>query len=535
MTVINTNIKALYTQSALKISGRESQVAMEQLSTGKRINSAKDDAAGLAISSRMTQQIKSLNQAIRNAGDAISLVQTAEGATNEISNMLQRMSEMAVQASNATYSGDQRGYLDLEFQQLKQEIVRIAETHEWNGFPILNGAAGTAVGVTTVSTNLRSVASATSAINTMVDGDLKINGVAIAATPTADTVSHVATYSTKAASAISIAAAINAQTTATGGVTAVVVPASIAGTVTTVGSASAQAALYVNGEAVTLNLSADQTPAQRRQYVVDSINAGFDTHGVQASDEASGGVTLRTPDGRNLSVWYNSTNLDASDFGLGADNASDTAGVSGIAAAVATTVTASTVYGSVKLESDTAFTVEPGANAAAGATGTSADPTFARFTALGFVPGTTEAQTTGRLNFQVGASANQLISIDLADFGKNGSITGALTRDADEVIPFVNIKTVEGANAVIDKINQALDSVNGTRAVMGAVMNRLEHVIDNLTNVSMNSEASRSQIEDADYAAASTELARTQIMQQAATAILAQANTDQQTVLKLLQ
>jgi flagellin len=99
----------------------------------------------------------------------------------------------------------------------------------------------------------------------------------------------------------------------------------------------------------------------------------------------------------------------------------------------------------------------------------------------------------------------------------------------------VNIKTVEGANAVIDKINQALDSVNGTRAVMGAVMNRLEHVIDNLTNVSMNSEASRSQIEDADYAAASTELARTQIMQQAATAILAQANTDQQTVLKLLQ
>ena len=535
MTVINTNIKALYTQAALKISGRESQVAMEQLSTGKRINSAKDDAAGLAISSRMTQQIKSLNQAIRNAGDAISLVQTAEGATNEISNMLQRMSEMAVQASNATYSSDQRGYLDLEFQQLKQEIVRIAETHEWNGFPILNGAAGTAVGVTTVSTNLRSVASATSAVKTMVDGDLKINGIAIPATPTADTVSHVATYSTKAASAISIAAAINAQTTATGGVTAVVVPASIAGTVTTVDSTSAQAVLYVNGEAVTLNLSADQTPAQRRQYVVDSINAGFDTHGVQASDEASGGVTLRTPDGRNLSVWYDNTSLYASDFGLGADNASDTAGVSGIASAVATTVTASTVYGSVKLESDTAFTIEPGANAADGATGASADPTFARFTALGFVPGTTEAQTTGRLNFQVGASANQLISIDLADFGKNGSITGALTRDADEVIPFVNIKTVEGANAVIDKINQALDSVNGTRAVMGAVMNRLEHVIDNLTNVSMNSEASRSQIEDADYAAASTELARTQIMQQAATAILAQANTDQQTVLKLLQ
>lgn len=110
MTVINTNVKALYTQSALKISGRENSVAMEQLSTGKRINGAKDDAAGLAISSRMTQQIKSMNQAIRNAGDAISMIQTAEGATNGITDMLQRMSEISIQAANATYSDDQRGF-----------------------------------------------------------------------------------------------------------------------------------------------------------------------------------------------------------------------------------------------------------------------------------------------------------------------------------------------------------------------------------------------------------------------------------------
>jgi len=136
MTVINTNIKALYTQSALKSSERASQAAMQQLSTGKRINSSKDDAAGLAIAARMTQNIKGMNQAIRNSGDAISLIQVAEGATNEITYMLQRMSELAVQSSNSTYSTEQRGYLDQEFQQLKQEIVRISETHEWNGFPI---------------------------------------------------------------------------------------------------------------------------------------------------------------------------------------------------------------------------------------------------------------------------------------------------------------------------------------------------------------------------------------------------------------
>ena len=284
MTVINTNVKALYTQSALKISGRENSVAMEQLSTGKRINGAKDDAAGLAISSRMTQQIKSMNQAIRNAGDAISMIQTAEGATNGITDMLQRMSEISIQAANATYSNDQRGFLNTEFQQLKEEIKRISETHEWNGFQILRGKDGA-----------------------------------------------------------------NA----------------------------------------------------------DKLN----------------------------------------------------------------------------------------------------------------------------LNFQVGPNSNHVITIDLPNFGANGDITDGVTSVAADS----KIDTVANANTAIAAITMALDKVSNTRSLMGAVMNRLEHVMDNLTNVSMNAEASRSQIQDADYASASTELARTQIMQQAATAILAQANTSQQTVLKLLQ
>jgi len=149
--------------------------------------------------------------------------------------------------------------------------------------------------------------------------------------------------------------------------------------------------------------------------------------------------------------------------------------------------------------------------------------------------GQAAAQTAGRMSFQVGPMADQVITIDLKDFGKSGPITGIVTGDVDSTNPAVNIKTVGSANSVIDKLTTAMDNVNSARSTMGAVMNRLDHVIDNLNNVSMNTQASRSQIQDADYAKASTELARTQIMQQAATAVLAQANTSQQTVLKLLQ
>jgi len=177
-------------------------------------------------------------------------------------------------------------------------------------------------------------------------------------------------------------------------------------------------------------------------------------------------------------------------------------------------------------------------------TGADGFGTQSNFDALGFQVGTFGGRSSadmdpprvGRLAFQVGASANQIVTIDLADFGKKGSITGEITGDIDLAVESrqVRINSREGATAVLTMLDTAMDKVNATRATMGAVMNRLDHVINNLTNVSMNMSASRSQIEDADYAQASTELAKTQIMQQAATAVLAQANTSQQTVLKLL-
>jgi len=659
MTVINTNIKALYTQSALKQSERASQAAMEQLSTGKRINSSKDDAAGLAIAARMTQNIKGMNQSIRNSGDAISLIQVAEGATNEITAMLQRMSELAVQSSNSTYSTDQRGYLDQEFQQLKSEIVRISETHEWNGFPILNGKAGTPVGTPVTTSNLRTVVDSVGTPKVLNTGDLQIvtsDGRSIeipASSASSDTKSSaVASSSSKAGSAIAIAAAIN-SVIGTTGVQATANPALINATKTTVGTTSIQTDLFVNGTKVSLSLTAGQTVGERRQYVIDSINAGTSVHGATAGDGGNGGLSLKTIDGRNLSVWYDKSVVNGSDFGLGLNTAtsSDAAGVTGVAsAAIAATtgtaaaqtslvtfpaltagqsftlngltysvaaggatvtaanvaaafasltsgqtaasvtatnttaaaagtfsgtftsgyttglvsatnkvtatstakgaipeiqqtavgatlvdlvttragVSASTVYGTVTLNSINAFTVRPG-SIANPITGT--DQTYANFTALGFKSETLNPKNIGRLSFQVGPSPDQLIHIDLADFGQNGDITGAITSSRAPT----NILTVQAANDVTQSVNKSLDMIAQTRASMGAVMNRLEHVIDNLTNVVMNSEASRSQIEDADYAKASTELARTQIMQQAATAVLAQANTSQQTVLKLLQ
>jgi flagellin len=146
MAVINTNVNALFAQNALNNTGKLQSTAMQQLSSGLRINSARDDAAGMAIATRMTNQIRGLNQAISNSNDAVTLVQTAEGATSSITNMMQRMRELALEASNGTQDDTQRGYLDLEFQQLKQQIVDISNQTEWNGFPVLNGTAGQRVG-----------------------------------------------------------------------------------------------------------------------------------------------------------------------------------------------------------------------------------------------------------------------------------------------------------------------------------------------------------------------------------------------------
>ena len=147
MTVINTNVASLYAQAAITTNSRRLTNTMQELSTGKRINGAADDAAGIAISAKLTSQIKGLNQAIRNANDAISMIQTAEGATDAITNMLQRMRELSVQAGNASYSNDDRSAMAAEFDALVSEIDRVANTTKWNGFNVLDGLVRETLGL----------------------------------------------------------------------------------------------------------------------------------------------------------------------------------------------------------------------------------------------------------------------------------------------------------------------------------------------------------------------------------------------------
>ena len=181
MTVINTNLSAIAAQNSLRTSGLNQTTAMERLSSGVRINSAKDDAAGLAICSRLNANTRSLGAAVRNAGDAIHMIQTAEGGVQVISDLLQRMRELAIQALNGTNSDTQREFLDLEFQELREQISNVTESTVWNGFSLLNGEAGKPIG----ERSLYRVTSTPRQFSKNVEilglqaGDLVINGLLV--------------------------------------------------------------------------------------------------------------------------------------------------------------------------------------------------------------------------------------------------------------------------------------------------------------------------------------------------------------------
>jgi flagellin len=388
MTVINTNVKALVSQNAITTNNRSMSAAMEQLSTGKRINSAKDDAAGLAIASKMTSQIRGLDQAVRNANDGISLLQTAEGATIEITNMLQRMRELSVQSANDTNTAEDRSYLDLEFQQLKGEIDRVINNTQWSGVNILDGS------FTNNGTNNggKFVFQVGANANQTIDHTINVFGLSAAdggGVPTAATV-------------VDTAAAGTAQVSTMG----------LGGT-------------YSAGDVITVNL-----------------NENLFRYTVTADDTTSAAAATA------LTTALNAKFSD--DF---------TVSVSG----------AGTIKVLAKVDND-AFT--------------------------------------------------------LSAKGSDG--------EWDD-IETLEIGTQTNSNTAITTLDVALTSVNKARAELGAVINRLTYAVDNLSNVSMNTSASRSRIFDTDYAKASAELARTQIISQAATAMLAQANQQPQSVLQLLQ
>ena len=429
MTVINTNTASMIARDAIHRNERSMSTAMERLSTGFRINSAKDDAAGLAISDRMSAQVSGLNMAVRNANDAISLLQTADGATQEISNMLSRMRELAVQAGSGTYTTTDQAALDLEFGELMNEIDRIAANTEWNGAAVLGGGdtTVTASGASTRDYNIQlgaesaqTMALTLNSWRTQVSRDTQMSAASGTGRDGVDPKvgeAQVVTFTTMASGDVFELAGITV--TATGNVTA------------------------ANLE----NFFTAQTNSGSITGTLTDATLSGALNGYSTAEHTDGSkVTFTSTGGRNDGKTLASTHPSGTD---GTDHA--------VAAAVSVTGTEG-----------------------------------------------------------VGA------------YGQGVLFYGATPTRID-------VTSAANASQAIAELDRAIDGAAAERAKYGSYMSRLQHAADNLQNVATNTAASKSQISDADYAAETTELARTQIISQASTAMLAQANQVKQTVLSLLQ
>lgn len=622
MAVINTNISAVITQNAMLKNDRDMQTTMERLSTGKSVNSAQDDAAGIAVSSRMTSQIRGLDRAVQNAGDAISMIQTADGASIEIANMMQRMRELAVQATNGTVTSTDQGSLDLEFQQLKAEIGRVANNSQWNGNNILDGTAGTSSNGTATfqigansqqvvdvgfgnwnlnapTSNIIAVYNSgiTSATAAAIDGavtlsdgttnlridyastiktaptdladlvvDIKADPVynsldftvavdsagtgldftyktagAVASPPvfTADDggveVAGNVTVSTAGVSVAAVAgvyrtaltdanvAAIDGNVVLSDGEHSLTVDASGASTV-----AALTSLITSHAEHADLGFTVSQTTA------VTGVPAAFTISALANSDIATlaGANSPITLSDGTTTIEVTTTGPDMLD---GTDTLAELVTVIQAHANYAAfdfTVTANSTTG-LLLTSKTngpatttpsiiGNTTHAVANSVVGVTEVPAGLTFTYDDAKAVLSTPTITADDGGVNI---ANAMTVVTAGVT------ALSSVYGRDLTDL----TIATDTGANEALADLDAALDGINAQRAVFGAGMNRLEYTIDNLSNGSMNAKASRSRIEDADYAAETTELARTQIIQQASTAMLAQANQSNQSVLSLLK
>ena len=467
--LINTNQSALSAQRQLNNSTSALSRSFERLSSGLRINGAKDDAAGLSITTRFTAQIRGLNQAVRNSNDGISLAQTAEGALNETTNILQRIRELAVQSANDTNNDSDRASLQAEVSQLKDELDRIAETTNFNGNKVLDGSflardlqVGANVGET-LSVSIAGAATSDLARQARYDGgavsnaalatnDIKFGTTGIRATVAADD-----TYSTvdNASSAIAKAAAINSSSESTG-------VRAIVGTTTLTTTGAIVAGDLNPNDYITINDSKisgfDIQEGDADGALRDAINAVSDDTGVTAALTSDGKLELTAVDGRNIELVI----------------------TGGAGAELGGQVTA-TAYGNLTLQSNENFTLAGG------------------------------------------------------NFGKIGfGGDGVYGVNSEEAVSSVDISERAGAVKALDIIDLALENVSSQRAKLGALQNRLESTINNLSTTSENLSASRSRILDADFAAETAQLSRNQIIQQAGVSILAQANQQPQVALALL-
>jgi flagellin len=574
--VINTNIASLNSQRQLMNSGNALDQATERLSSGNRINSAKDDAAGLAISNRMTSQIRGLDQAVRNANDGVSLIQTAEGALQEVTNILQRMRELSIQSANGIYSDEDRTTLNAEAQQLKEELNRISETTTFNGQKLLDGSLGKAalqVGSEanqTIDIEVGSfnpsrlggaagdiVGEATSngltALTALAGGDeLVVNDTAISALNGATNLSDAL-------------AVINADLDGKGAE----VSAQVEVTADNTGSGILRAGTS------TLTLAVVDANGLTQSYVITNTNSMDelvqkinDETAIEASLNEKGKLVLNQQNATSITVTDTSTNNSATGLADGATNYSlvftDTsADGRGVKIEAGTGLAAAEIAAlGIDVQDDDGNII--GGTLTSVGTDLADGDLIINDVAIGaIVAGTAIADTVTEAISVINEKSGETGVVAFADsagtaiklrsvsgdeisikYGESatGSVvlgtTGLQERNASEGAGSVNsidISTAAGAQKAIGILDKAVFQVSETRADLGAVNNRLDFTVSNLSNVSEKTSAARSRIVDADFAKETSNLSRSQVLQQAATAMLAQSNARPQQVLSLLQ
>lgn len=488
-SIINTNIQSLNAQRSLGASQNSLSTSMQRLSSGLRINSAKDDAAGLAIAERMTTQIRGLNQAQRNANDGISLAQTAEGALGTIGNNLQRIRELAVQSRNATNSAEDRAALQKEVDQLKSEIDRVATDTSFNGTNLLDGSF-TAMAFQ-VGANQGQLINIDSIQNSKID--------------------QLGTWKSVDKPAAAYGATLTSQgTPTTDGKLTITAPADA----TAASAAFADFKVVIGGTEINVTglKAGSRTAAEAQAELSKNIASAINGAGVPGITAAAGATE----------VTLTNATIKA-----------PTLQVSGAGNVTATPMTAGT---NAALPALTGFTINSKAIdvGAAYSGGDRVNDLVAEINKQFSDKSVVASNVNGSLVLKSDK--------DIVVAGGTAATTGLAAATykpvkGEEQVGFksISVGSAESADDTIVAMDAALKAVNSARADLGAIQNRFEAVVSNLSVSSENLSASRSRIMDADFAAETANLSRTQILQQAGTAMVAQANQLPQQVLKLLQ
>lgn len=573
--VINTNVASLNAQRQLNGSGMALDRATERLSSGQRVNSAKDDAAGLAISNRMTSQVRGLDQAVRNANDGVSLIQTAEGALQESTNILQRMRELAVQSSNGIYNDADRSTLNAESKQLKAELDRIASSTSFNGQNLLDGTLGTTklqVGAFSGQTMDLSVgnfktgsmggssadivgAASTgivAALTTMVAAFWTINDKAIGTLAGGTTLNDKLKLLNADANTVGVNASTLVEKTADNVGTGILIAGTDTFTITTVdgdgntqsdiitGTSSMQDLVNKINEntAVTAKLNTDGKLVLSKEGAVSIATVDNTTNDgssgiTDATFQARLVLTDTSSEKNGVKVERGGSGTAAAEAALGINVSDDNGNIQSatVGGAAATMNEGDLIINGVAIKSITLV-----ATAATNATEIikklneqSAETGVVAFAGTETSGVALRSVSGGEISIKAGAGTTAALILARTGFKERNAAEGTGS------VAGVDISTLAGAQKAIGVIDKAIDQVSSQRADLGAINNRLDFTVANLSNISEKTTAARSRIIDADFAVETANLSRSQVLQQASTAMLAQANARAQNVLSLLR